>query len=146
MCKNGLLLLFRDLYWNKGLLFKGYVYLFIYLGGGKFSCICYFERNYILRRAAPSSATLCPHCCHQDFSFSEQTSTNLSHTDCHLSQPNVDIFPPQFCTTIRKIVFSRLSALLTALCGVCTVLYVGCVTPLTFVLVLLVSFTIWMAA
>ncbi|XP_005747052.1 lecithin retinol acyltransferase [Pundamilia nyererei] len=52
----------------------------------------------------------------------------------------------QFCTTIRKIVFSRLSALLTALCGVCTALYVGCVTPLTFVLVLLVSFTIWMAA
>ncbi|CAI5680846.1 lecithin retinol acyltransferase [Oreochromis niloticus] len=52
----------------------------------------------------------------------------------------------QFCTTIRKIVFSRLSAFLTALCGMCTVLYVGCVTPLTFLLVLLVSFTIWMAA
>ncbi|XP_063331265.1 lecithin retinol acyltransferase family protein [Pelmatolapia mariae] len=52
----------------------------------------------------------------------------------------------QFCTTIRKIVFSRLSAFLTALCGMSTVLYVGCVTPLTFLLVLLVSFTIWMAA
>ncbi|XP_030592795.1 lecithin retinol acyltransferase-like [Archocentrus centrarchus] len=52
----------------------------------------------------------------------------------------------QFCTTVRKIVFSRLSAYLTAVCGICTMLYVGCMTPPTFLLVLLISFTIWMAA
>ncbi|XP_072239922.1 lecithin retinol acyltransferase [Leuresthes tenuis] len=52
----------------------------------------------------------------------------------------------QFCTTVRKIVFSRLSAYLTALCGVCTMLYLSCVTPLTVILTLLISFTIWMAS
>ncbi|KAF3687850.1 Lecithin retinol acyltransferase [Channa argus] len=52
----------------------------------------------------------------------------------------------QFCTTIRTIVFSRLSAYLTALCGVGTSLYLGCVTPLTLLPTLLISFTIWMAA
>ncbi|XP_026159660.1 lecithin retinol acyltransferase [Mastacembelus armatus] len=52
----------------------------------------------------------------------------------------------QFCTTVRKMFFSRMSAYLTALCGVGTMLYLGCVTPLTLLLNLLISFTIWMAA
>ncbi|KAM9313890.1 lecithin retinol acyltransferase [Pholidichthys leucotaenia] len=52
----------------------------------------------------------------------------------------------QFCTTVRKIVFSKMSSYLTVLCGVCTMLYSGCVTPLTVIPVLLISFTIWMAA
>ncbi|MEQ2159972.1 hypothetical protein XENOCAPTIV_029528, partial [Xenoophorus captivus] len=51
-----------------------------------------------------------------------------------------------FCTTVRKIVFSRMSAYLTALCGVCFMLCLSCVTPLTVVLTVLVSFTIWMAS
>ncbi|XP_056266251.1 lecithin retinol acyltransferase family protein [Pseudoliparis swirei] len=50
----------------------------------------------------------------------------------------------QFCTAVRKIVCSRMSAYLTALCGVGAALYAGCVTSLT--VTLLVSFTIWMAA
>ncbi|KAM9857225.1 lecithin retinol acyltransferase [Aulostomus maculatus] len=52
----------------------------------------------------------------------------------------------QFCTTVRKIVCSRMSAYLTALCGVGIMLYLGCVTLSTLVPTLLVSFTIWMAA
>ncbi|KAK2817247.1 hypothetical protein Q5P01_025438 [Channa striata] len=52
----------------------------------------------------------------------------------------------QFCTTVRKIVFSRLSAYLTALGGLGTSLYLGCVMPLTLLPTLLISFTIWMAA
>ncbi|XP_028269223.1 lecithin retinol acyltransferase-like [Parambassis ranga] len=52
----------------------------------------------------------------------------------------------QFCTTVRKIVFSRMSAYLTALCGVCTMFYMGCVTTLTVLLTVFISFTIWMAA
>ncbi|XP_017294378.1 lecithin retinol acyltransferase family protein [Kryptolebias marmoratus] len=52
----------------------------------------------------------------------------------------------QFCTTIRKIVFSRMSAYLTSVCGVSSMLYLGCMTPLTLLLNLLVSFTIWMAS
>ncbi|XP_051240538.1 lecithin retinol acyltransferase family protein [Dicentrarchus labrax] len=52
----------------------------------------------------------------------------------------------QFCTTVRKIVFSRMSSYLTALCGVGILLYLGCVTPLTLLPTLLISFTIWMAA
>ncbi|XP_059199224.1 lecithin retinol acyltransferase family protein [Centropristis striata] len=52
----------------------------------------------------------------------------------------------QFCTTVRKIVCSRMSAYLTALCGVGITLYLGCVTPVTVLLTLLISFTIWMAA
>nr|XP_019962040.1 PREDICTED: lecithin retinol acyltransferase-like [Paralichthys olivaceus] len=52
----------------------------------------------------------------------------------------------QFCTTVRKIVCSRMSAYLTALCGAGLVLYLGCVTPLTVLPTVLVSFTIWMAA
>ncbi|XP_070684180.1 lecithin retinol acyltransferase [Pempheris klunzingeri] len=52
----------------------------------------------------------------------------------------------QFCTTVRKIVCSRMSSYLTALCGAGTMLYLGCVTPLTVLPTLLISFTIWMAA
>ncbi|XP_075890111.1 lecithin retinol acyltransferase [Nelusetta ayraudi] len=52
----------------------------------------------------------------------------------------------QFCTTVRKIICSRMSSYLTALCGLGISLYLGCVTPMTLVLTLLVSFTIWMAA
>nr|XP_046235375.1 lecithin retinol acyltransferase family protein [Scatophagus argus] len=52
----------------------------------------------------------------------------------------------QFCTTVRKIVCSRMSSYLTALCGVGVTLYLGCVTPLTLLPTLLISFTIWMAA
>ncbi|XP_023147572.1 lecithin retinol acyltransferase family protein [Amphiprion ocellaris] len=52
----------------------------------------------------------------------------------------------QFCTIVRKIVCSQMSAYMTALCGVCTMLYLGCMTPLTLLPTLLVSFTIWMAA
>ncbi|XP_070778414.1 lecithin retinol acyltransferase [Enoplosus armatus] len=52
----------------------------------------------------------------------------------------------QFCTTVRKIVCSRMSSYLTALCGVGILLYLGCVTPLTVLPTLLISFTIWMAA
>ncbi|XP_015246301.1 lecithin retinol acyltransferase family protein [Cyprinodon tularosa] len=52
----------------------------------------------------------------------------------------------QFCTTVRKILFSRMSAYLTALCGVCFMLYLSCVTPLTVLLTVLISFTIWMAS
>ncbi|KAM9363868.1 lecithin retinol acyltransferase [Symphorus nematophorus] len=52
----------------------------------------------------------------------------------------------QFCTTVRKIVCSRMSSYLTALCGVGIMLYLGCVTPLTVLPTLLISFTIWMAA
>ncbi|XP_034443077.1 lecithin retinol acyltransferase family protein [Hippoglossus hippoglossus] len=52
----------------------------------------------------------------------------------------------QFCTTVRKIVCSRMNAYLTALCGAGLVLYLGCVTPLTVLPTVLVSFTIWMAA
>ncbi|KAM7008722.1 lecithin retinol acyltransferase [Tautogolabrus adspersus] len=52
----------------------------------------------------------------------------------------------QFCTAVRKIVCSRMSSYLTALCGVGVMLYVGCVTPLTLLLTVLISFTIWMAA
>ncbi|XP_068445315.1 lecithin retinol acyltransferase family protein [Clinocottus analis] len=52
----------------------------------------------------------------------------------------------QFCTTVRKIVCSRKSAYLTALCGVGALLCAGCVTPLTVLATLFISFTIWMAA
>uniref|UniRef100_UPI0037E96A81 lecithin retinol acyltransferase n=1 Tax=Semicossyphus pulcher TaxID=241346 RepID=UPI0037E96A81 len=52
----------------------------------------------------------------------------------------------QFCTAVRKIVCSRMSSYFTALCGVGAMLYVGCVTPLTVLLTVLISFTIWMAA
>ncbi|XP_060912308.1 lecithin retinol acyltransferase family protein [Labrus mixtus] len=52
----------------------------------------------------------------------------------------------QFCTAVRKIVCSRMSSYFTALCGVGAMLYVGCVTPLTLLLTVLISFTIWMAA
>ncbi|CAK6972390.1 lecithin retinol acyltransferase family protein [Scomber scombrus] len=52
----------------------------------------------------------------------------------------------QFCTTVRKIVFSRISAYLTALCGIGTMLYLGSVTPTMVLPTLLISFTIWMAA
>ncbi|XP_028310179.1 lecithin retinol acyltransferase [Gouania willdenowi] len=52
----------------------------------------------------------------------------------------------QFCTNVRKIVFSRISAYLTALFGACIMLYVGCVTPLMLFSTLVISFTIWMAA
>ncbi|KAM6940515.1 lecithin retinol acyltransferase [Xenentodon cancila] len=52
----------------------------------------------------------------------------------------------QFCTTVRKIVFSRMSAYLTALCGVFTMLYLSCVTPPAVLLTVLISFTIWMAS
>ncbi|XP_029294260.1 lecithin retinol acyltransferase [Cottoperca gobio] len=52
----------------------------------------------------------------------------------------------QFCTSVRKIVCSRMSSYLTALCGVGAIMYLGCVTPLTVLPTLLISFTIWMAA
>ncbi|KAM8878562.1 lecithin retinol acyltransferase-like [Spinachia spinachia] len=52
----------------------------------------------------------------------------------------------QFCRAVRKIVCSRTSAYLTALCGVGVLLCVGCLTPLTLLLTLFLSFTIWMAA
>ncbi|AWP05356.1 putative lecithin retinol acyltransferase-like [Scophthalmus maximus] len=52
----------------------------------------------------------------------------------------------QFCRAVRKIVCSRTSAYSTALCGVGTWLYLGCLTPLTVLPTLLISFTIWMAA
>ncbi|XP_035275688.1 lecithin retinol acyltransferase family protein [Anguilla anguilla] len=52
----------------------------------------------------------------------------------------------QFCKTVRKIVCCKKSAFLTALLGVCTMLYLGAVTPLTWLPTLLVSFTIWMAS
>ncbi|XP_061739349.1 lecithin retinol acyltransferase family protein [Nerophis ophidion] len=52
----------------------------------------------------------------------------------------------QFCTTVRKIVCSRMSSYLTALCGAAALLCLGCATPLTVLSTLLVSFTIWMAA
>ncbi|CAJ1052578.1 lecithin retinol acyltransferase-like [Xyrichtys novacula] len=52
----------------------------------------------------------------------------------------------QFCTAVRKIVCSRMSSYFTALCGVGAMLYVGCATPLTVLLTVLISFTIWMAA
>ncbi|XP_026216196.1 lecithin retinol acyltransferase family protein [Anabas testudineus] len=52
----------------------------------------------------------------------------------------------QFCTTVRKIVCSRMSAYTTVLCGVGAMLYLDCVSPLTLLPTLLVSFTIWMAA
>ncbi|XP_041642194.1 lecithin retinol acyltransferase family protein [Cheilinus undulatus] len=52
----------------------------------------------------------------------------------------------QFCTAVRKIVCSRMSSYLTALCGIGAMLYVGSATPLTVLLTVLVSFTIWMAA
>lgn len=79
-----------------------------------------------MRRAAPSSVTSEGH-------------------------PAIDIFlfPPsllQFCTTVRKIVCSRMSSYLSAMCGVGIMLYLGCVTPVTIFLTLLISFTIWMAA
>ncbi|XP_053190939.1 lecithin retinol acyltransferase family protein [Scomber japonicus] len=52
----------------------------------------------------------------------------------------------QFCTTVRKIVFSRMSTYLTALCGIGTMLYLGSVTLMMALPTLLISFTIWMAA
>ncbi|KAM4604269.1 lecithin retinol acyltransferase [Polymixia lowei] len=52
----------------------------------------------------------------------------------------------QFCTTVRKIVCSRLSAYLTALCGIGAMLYLGSVTTLTALSALLIPFTIWMAS
>ncbi|KAF6736419.1 Lecithin retinol acyltransferase [Oryzias melastigma] len=52
----------------------------------------------------------------------------------------------QFCTTVRKIVFSRISAYLTAVCGVCVMLHLGCMTPTTVLFTFLISFTIWMAS
>ncbi|XP_074554965.1 lecithin retinol acyltransferase [Halichoeres trimaculatus] len=52
----------------------------------------------------------------------------------------------QFCTAVRKIVCSRMSSYLTALCGIGVMLYVGSATPLTVLLTVLISFTIWMAA
>ncbi|XP_034542828.1 lecithin retinol acyltransferase family protein [Notolabrus celidotus] len=52
----------------------------------------------------------------------------------------------QFCTAVRKIVCSRMSSYLTALCGIGAMLYVGSATPLTVLLTVLISFTIWMAA
>ncbi|XP_071770600.1 lecithin retinol acyltransferase [Centroberyx gerrardi] len=52
----------------------------------------------------------------------------------------------QFCTAVRKIVCSRMSAYFTALCGVGAMLYLGSVTPLTTLPTLLIPFTIWMAS
>ncbi|XP_019718241.1 lecithin retinol acyltransferase [Hippocampus comes] len=52
----------------------------------------------------------------------------------------------QFCTTVRKIVCSRTSSYVTALCGAVVLLYLGCATPITILATLLLSFTIWMAA
>ncbi|XP_051939869.1 lecithin retinol acyltransferase-like [Hippocampus zosterae] len=52
----------------------------------------------------------------------------------------------QFCTTVRKIVCSRTSSYVTALCGAVVLLYLGCATPITLLATLLLSFTIWMAA
>ncbi|XP_036373294.1 lecithin retinol acyltransferase-like [Megalops cyprinoides] len=52
----------------------------------------------------------------------------------------------QFCKTVRKIVCCKKSAFLTALMGVCIMLYLGCVTPLTTLPTLLIPFTIWMAS
>ncbi|XP_077379234.1 lecithin retinol acyltransferase-like [Festucalex cinctus] len=52
----------------------------------------------------------------------------------------------QFCTTARKIVCSRTSSYVTALCGAVVLLYFGCATPITLLATLLLSFTIWMAA
>ncbi|KAK5865740.1 hypothetical protein PBY51_019985 [Eleginops maclovinus] len=55
----------------------------------------------------------------------------------------------QFCTAVRKIVCSRKSSYLLALCGLGQIggqLYLGCVTLLTVLPTLIVSFTIWMAA
>ncbi|XP_077462324.1 lecithin retinol acyltransferase-like [Stigmatopora argus] len=52
----------------------------------------------------------------------------------------------QFCTTLRKIVCSRTSSCLTALCGAAFLLFLGCATPAPLFATLLLSFTIWMAA
>ncbi|XP_034044305.1 lecithin retinol acyltransferase family protein [Thalassophryne amazonica] len=52
----------------------------------------------------------------------------------------------QFCTTVRRIVCSKTSTCLAALCGLGTMLYLGSVTPLAVLLTFLISFTIWMAA
>ncbi|XP_077427097.1 lecithin retinol acyltransferase-like [Vanacampus margaritifer] len=52
----------------------------------------------------------------------------------------------QFCTTVRKIVCSRTSSYVTALCGAVVLLYLGCATPVTLLATLLLSFIIWMAA
>ncbi|XP_029017706.1 lecithin retinol acyltransferase [Betta splendens] len=52
----------------------------------------------------------------------------------------------QFCTAVRRVVFSRTSAFLTALGGVGALLCAGCATPLALACTLLVSFTVWMAA
>ncbi|XP_057698521.1 lecithin retinol acyltransferase [Corythoichthys intestinalis] len=52
----------------------------------------------------------------------------------------------QFCTTVRKIVCSRTSSYLTALCGAAFLLFLGCATPAPLLATLLLSFTIWMAA
>ncbi|XP_029913526.1 lecithin retinol acyltransferase [Myripristis murdjan] len=52
----------------------------------------------------------------------------------------------QFCTTVRKIVCSRMSAYLTALCGAGIMLYLDSLTPLTILPTLLIAFTIWMAS
>lgn len=60
--------------------------------------------------------------------------------------PHPDRLSPllQFCTAVRKIVCSRTSSYLTALCGVGVMLYLG--YTWTALLPLLASFTIWMAA
>lgn len=59
-------------------------------------------------------------------------------------QPNWRLPLLQFCTAVRKIVCSRTSAYLTALCGVGVLLYLG--STWTALLTLLLSFTLWMAA
>ncbi|KAM3864974.1 lecithin retinol acyltransferase [Diretmus argenteus] len=52
----------------------------------------------------------------------------------------------QLCTTVRRIVCSKMTACVTALCGIGTMMCLGSVTPLTTVPTLLIPFIIWMAS
>ncbi|XP_036407818.1 lecithin retinol acyltransferase b, tandem duplicate 2 [Megalops cyprinoides] len=52
----------------------------------------------------------------------------------------------QFCETFRKTLFSSRSALLVALLGLGTLLYLGSVSPITTLPTLLLPFTLWMAS
>ncbi|XDV14988.1 hypothetical protein PO909_015143 [Leuciscus waleckii] len=52
----------------------------------------------------------------------------------------------QFCKTVRTILFSRKMIFLSAIIGVFIILYLGAMTPLITLPIVIIPFTIWMAS
>ncbi|XP_056335669.1 lecithin retinol acyltransferase family protein [Danio aesculapii] len=52
----------------------------------------------------------------------------------------------QFCKAVRTALLNRMTALLSAVIGFCIIVYLGAITPLTILPVVIITFTIWMAS